>query len=152
VFWILDYDVINSETRIAKKGEESPQQELKKYLLTLKKKEYENVVVIINNPCLEFWLLLHFEQTGKYFDTCEKAGKQLKKHLQDYEKTQKFYTKQDNDIYLRLKPYLKTALANAKKLKSFDLDNPDQALSQMHLFFESTKIKKILPSEEKAQQ
>jgi hypothetical protein len=148
VFWIVDYDVINSETKIAKKGTETPRQVFKKYVETIKK-EHNNVVVIVNNPCLEFWLLLHFEQTGKFFETCEKAGQQLKKYLPNYEKTQKFYTKQDNDIYLQLKPRLATALANANKLKSFSLENPDQAISQMHLFFESNEIKKIFESEVK---
>ncbi|MBP9134766.1 MAG: RloB domain-containing protein [Saprospiraceae bacterium] len=49
---------------------------------------YENVVVIVNNPCLEFWFLLHFEKTSKYFNTCSSAETQLKKYLPNYEKTQ----------------------------------------------------------------
>jgi hypothetical protein len=150
VFWVVDYDAINSEEKDAKKGEESPGQEFKKFVQALEK-QHDNVVVIVNSPCLEFWLLLHFEETGKFFDLCEKAAKQLKKYLPDYEKSAKYYTKQDKDIYLRLKPHLKAALANSKKLKAFDLDNPDQAMSQMHLFFESDEIKKILEAEPKTQ-
>lgn len=143
VFWIVDYDVINSETASAKKGTETASQELKRYITQLAKK-YKNVVVIINNPCLEFWLLLHFESTGRYFDDCESALKQLKKHLPDYEKTSKYFTKQDNDIYLKLKPNLKTAIANAKKLKAFDLDNPQTAMSQMQFLFETDELKSVI--------
>ena len=143
VFWIVDYDVITKETALAKKGAETASQEFKKYVAQLEK-ENKNVVVIINNPCLEFWILLHFETTGKYFDNCDGATKQLKKHLPDYEKTSKYFTKQDNDIYLKLKPKLKTAITNAKKLKAFDLDNPKAAMTQMQLLFETKELKTIL--------
>lgn len=143
VFWIVDYDVINSEATLAKKGTETASQEFKKYV-NLLEKEHKNVIVIINNPCLEFWILLHFEATGKYFDNCEGAFKQLKKHLPDYEKTSKYFTKQDSDIYLKLKPKLKTAIANAKKLKAFDLDNPKMAITQMQLLYETDELKSII--------
>ena len=145
VFWIVDYDVIHNESRASKNGAETPKQAFKKYVSQLAKK-YKYVVIIINNPCLEFWILLHFETTGKYFDNCEDATKQLKKHLPDYEKTSKYYTKQDNDIYLRLKPKLNDAIANANKLKMFDLDNPDTAITQMHLLFETEELKPIIDS------
>jgi hypothetical protein len=142
VFWIVDFDVIISESKLAKKGTETPVQELKKYITELKRNN-DNVIVIINNPCLEFWFLLHFEATGKYFNNCESAAKQLKKHLSNYEKTSKFYTKQDNDIYSILKPKLNTAIVNAKKLKAFDLDKPAMAITQMHLLFETDELKGI---------
>lgn len=143
VFWVVDYDVINNETELAKKGTETASQAFKKYVTQLEK-NYKNVIVIINNPCLEFWILLHFETTGKYFDNCEGVSKQLKKYLPDYEKTSKYFTKQDNDIYLKLKPKLKTAIANAKKLSAFDLDNPKNAMAQMQLLFETDELKTIL--------
>lgn len=143
VFWIVDYDVINAETQLAPKGTETSAQEFKRYVSQLRK-NYENVVVIINNPCLEFWILLHFEFTGKYFNNCESASKQLKKHLADYEKTSKYFTKQDNDIYLRLKPKLKTAIANANKLKAFDFDYPNTAMTQMQYLFNAEELKMII--------
>lgn len=145
VFWIVDYDVIHNESRASKNGAETPKQAFKKYVSQLAKK-YKNVVIIINNSCLEFWILLHFETTGKYFDNCEDATKQLKKHLPNYEKTSKYYTKQDNDIYLRLKPKLNDAITNANKLKMFNLDNPDTAITQMHLLFETEELKPIIDS------
>ncbi len=139
VFWIIDFDVIASETKSAKAQSKTATQSFLKYKNTIKEK-YKNVVIIVNNPCLEFWLLLHFETTSKYFDTCEGAEKQLKKHLKDYEKSQKYYIKQDNDIYLRLKSKLANALKNSKALKLFDTTNPNKAMSEMQLFFETKEF------------
>lgn len=62
--------------------------------------------------------------------------KQLRKHLPDYEKTQKYYTKQDKDIYLRLKAQLSVGIANAKKTEEFDFANPKKGISQMHILIE----------------
>lgn len=139
VFWIFDFDVIASETKNAKVGSKTALQSFLEYKKTIAEK-YKNIEIIVNNPCLEFWLLLHFEATSKYFDTCEGAEKQLKKHLKDYEKNQKYYTKPDNDIYLRLKPKLADALKNAKALKLFDTENPYKGMSEMQLFFEATEF------------
>jgi hypothetical protein len=135
VFWMIDFDVILSDTKSAKVGRKTALQSLLVYKKTIAEK-HKNVLVIVNNPCLEFWLLLHFEATSKYFDTCEGAEKQLKKYLKDYEKTQKYYTRQDNDIYLRLKPNIADALKNAAALKLFDPENPNKGMSEMQLFFE----------------
>lgn len=93
----------------------------------------ENVTVIVNNPCLEFWFLLHFESTARYFQNCDAAGKRLKKYIPGYEKTQKFYTR-ENDIYQQLKPMLAGAIQNAHKL-TFDPSNPHKAVCEMALLF-----------------
>lgn len=144
VFWVIDFDVINRESRSVKKGNKTALQEFKEYFNIIK--NYTNIIIIINNPCMEFWLLLHFETVSKYYETCEKVIKQLKKHkyLADYEKTQKYYTKQDNDIYLKLKPYLFTAITNAKKIGKFDLNKPHSGMSQMQFLFETIELKKII--------
>jgi len=142
VFWIIDFDVINSETRKAKKGSRTVLQEFKDYYEEIKR-EHKDIIVIINNPCLEYWILLHFETTSRYFDTCEGATTKLKKYLVDYEKTQSFYTKQDHDIYLRLKPQLNKALSNAKRLGEFDFETPHSGMTQMQLFFEIAQIIEI---------
>ena len=139
VFWIIDFDVLSRETNSAKVGSKTAIQSFLEYKKTIAKK-HKNVVIIVNNPCLEFWILLHFEATSKAFDTCESASRQLKKHLKDYEKTEKYYTKQDNDIYLRLKPKLAEALKNAKSLKLFDPENPKKGMSEMQLLFEAIEF------------
>lgn len=141
VFWIVDYDVIKKETRESKKGAETSEQ----LFIRLKNKveKNKNVIVIVNNPCIEFWFLLHFENTTKLFSDCDSAEKQFKKHLKDYEKTRKYFTKQDNDIYLKLKPQLNDARKNARSLK-FDKTNTNKAICEMNLFFKISEIEKVI--------
>jgi hypothetical protein len=140
VFWIIDFDVLIKESREIKKGAKTPIQYLKEYTQKISSK-YKNVEVIINNPCVEFWILLHFERTGKFFNNCESATKQMKKHLPDYEKTQKYYTKQNDDIYKKLKPNLNIAIDNSKKVNGFDFNNPEKGTCQMDSIFETKSIK-----------
>ena len=146
VFWVVDLDVIVSESRLVAKGKESPLQEFRKYVNKIEKKT-KNVTIILNNPCLEFWLLLHFEATSKYFDNCNDVTKRLRKHLPNYEKTENYYTKQNDDIYLKLKSKLNIAIENADKLINpaieflkFDLDSPETAVSQMQFIFQTKGI------------
>ena len=144
VFWIVDYDVIIKETREAKKGTETSEQ----LFIRLKEKveKNENVIVIVNNPCIEFWFLLHFEKTTKLFTDCNSAEKQLKKHITDYEKTRKYFTKQDNDIYLKLKENVQVATQNSKGLK-FRKANTNKAICEMNLFFKISEIDKVINPE-----
>ena len=79
----------------------------------------------------------NFEQTTKHFSRCSDAEKQLKKQLIDYEKTRKYFTKQGNDIYLKLKTKLSAALTNAQKTKRGNLDEIERGICEMNLFFES---------------
>jgi hypothetical protein len=141
VFWIIDFDTIIKETREVKRGSETPLQAFLRYRKIIKK-EYDNITIIVNNPCLEFWILLHFERTSKYFNNCASAEKQLKKHLKDYEKTRKYYTKQGNDIYLKLKPNLKTAISNSSLLGSFNGADFEKAVCEMKLFYNDNGFNK----------
>lgn len=143
IYWIVDFDQLLKEARETPIGRENPIQKFIEYQKIINEK-YKNVVVITNNPCLEFWFLLHFQRTSRVFSTCAKVENQLKSHLKDYEKTQRYYTKQDNDIYTKLKPYLKKAIDNACSLGHFDSDKPNKALSEMFLFFGSEEMKQLL--------
>jgi len=135
VFWIIDLDVIIAE---------SNKSELKKYLKELEKEEFKDVVTIFNNPCLEFWFVLHFEQTTKYYPKCKEVEKKLVKQLKNYKKTQKYFTKLDNDIYLKLKPRLSTALKNTKRTQKGNIEEIERGICEMNLFFDTEQIKKIL--------
>jgi len=98
---------------------------------------------LVNSPCLELWLLLHFESTGKPFSDCSSAEKQLiQKHIKDYEKSERFYKKRKNDIYKTLLDKRDTAIENAKKLGSFDFNNPNKSISEMFRIFEKFGLKK----------
>ncbi len=148
VFWMIDFDVIASETRSAKKAAKTALHEFKEYYDNIEKinkaNGAKNIIIIINNPCLEYWFLLHFVATSKYFDTCDGAMKQMKKCLPDYEKSQSYYTREGNDIYLKLKPALAKAITNAEKSGCFDFDYPRSGISQMHLFFNTEGIKEAI--------
>ena len=135
VFWIVDLDVLLKEER-EKKNSTSSLQQFLNYWRKLSKQE--KIVVIVNNPCLEYWFLLHYEN-GKVFTACAGAEKQLRRHLKDYEKTEKFF-KKDNDIYKQLKPYLQTAKENATALGSFDTYNHSKAMCEMPLLFNTLQL------------
>ncbi|AZA52097.1 RloB family protein [Chryseobacterium sp. G0201] len=143
VFWIVDYDVIERESKECKKGDKPRSQEFKEYYEYIQKKLSEKVIVIVNNTCLEFWFLLHFNFTSKNFSNCDEAQKELKKYLKDYEKSQTYFTKQ-KDIYSQLKDKIPTAIANAKKLGEFDIQNPNKSMAEMWKFFEDENIKFII--------
>ncbi|MGN6340539.1 MAG: RloB family protein [Ginsengibacter sp.] len=149
VFWIIDFDTIIAETRKTKRGEKTAIETFKEIKAKINMR-HQNITIIINNPCVEFWILLHFESTSKCFSSCNDAIKQLKKHFKDYEKTQRFYTQQNKDIYLRLKPHLNEAIENANKLGKFDPDQPNTGITEMQLLFETKEILKIIKKKNKA--
>ena len=136
VFWIVDLDVLLKEER-EKKNSTSSLQQFLNYYKSLSKQN--KVVVIVNNPCLEYWFLLHYKKTNKVFTSCADAEKQVSQHLQGYEKTEKFF-KKDNDIYKQLKPFLKTAKENATALGSFDTYNHSKAMCEMPLLFNTLQL------------
>ena len=141
VIWVLDLDTIIKETTQVKKGQKSSLQLFREYLSKLKR--YKNVEVIVNTPCLEFWFLLHFSATGKYFSTCEPVEKQLKQlHLVDYEKTEKYFKKYNDDIYLKLKALQRDACENAKRLGAFNIEDCTVAKSEMYKLLEVLEVMK----------
>ncbi len=106
VICLLDFDVILRYNQV---------EEFKKYVKQLKGNS--RAIILINNPCLEFWFLLHFKRIGKSFSKCEDIINKLKrnKELKYYEKTEKYYKFAKYDIYKKLKPLQKSAIENAKK-------------------------------------
>lgn len=144
VFWIIDLDTVIKEANEAPKGKKSPLKVFAEYRTKLAN-DFKNVVVVVNNPCLEFWFLLHFEKTSKYFNACSCVETQLRTHIEmkNYAKTKDFFTKQGDDIYLKLKPKLKeTAIKNSIALGYFDSQNPTNAMCEMHLLFLANELKK----------
>lgn len=137
VFWIIDFDTLNKEQNEAKKGK-NILQEFNKYYSKIKANK--KAVVIINNPCLEYWLFLHYRQTSKFYKDYNSLLPDLKKFLPDYEKSERYYKKKNNDIYKRLLPNLAFAMDNAKRLSDFDIENTQIGLTQMQFIFEELKI------------
>ena len=137
VFWIVDLDVLLKEER-EKKGNTSSLQQFLNYWQQLSKQK--KIVVIVNNPCLEYWFLLHFQMTDKVFTACTNAEKEVSQKLKGYEKTEKFFKKSNNDIYKQLKPHLQKAINNATALGSFDTHNHSEAMCEMPLLFQALQL------------
>lgn len=135
VIWIVDFDVILKETGEGKPG----QPKAIDVFMRLKSKlesEHDNVTIIINQPCIEFWLLIHFEYTQAPFEDCAGAEGRLKRYLGEYSKTQRYYTKEGNDIYLKMKELLPVAIENSKRFGKFDFEYPYRGYTDMHVLFE----------------
>jgi hypothetical protein len=126
VIWMLDLDVIIREDLI---------QELGDYINMLVSKE--NVHVLINTPCLEFWFLQHFTDSGAFYPQCDSVNRLLKRHapLKDYEKTERYFVSSGSDIYRRLKPYLATAIANSRRRGDFKISEPQQGKAEIYKLF-----------------
>jgi len=140
VFWIIDLDTLVSEDSRTPKGKKSPLTIFHEYRKNLAR-NCKNVVVIVNNPCLEFWFLLHFETTSRQFVNCSSAERRLRGYLTSYEKTKRFFTQENNDIYLMLKPHLNEALLNSIALGDYDHRDPSKAMCEMELLFYANEIR-----------
>jgi len=55
---------------------------------------HENVIIASSMPSIEYWLLLHFENTNRYFGTSAKVIEVLRKYLSGFDKKE-FYLKQE---------------------------------------------------------
>ncbi len=101
VFCLFDMDEINRDRALREE-------------YAALKREYHggNITFIENNPCTEFWFLLHYRQTTREFDNYNQLERSLKKYIPDYEKTEKYLV--SKDIYHHLKPGQETAKDNAQ--------------------------------------
>lgn len=93
------------------------------------------LLLIVNNPCLEYWYLLHYCKTTKFFSDFATLCPVLRKipDLAQYEKCEKYYNNHPN-IYLRLNNRLDNARNNAN---TFDLKNCTiQGCSEMNRMFD----------------
>ena len=139
VFWIIDFDVIYKETQETKAGKKTRLQKFRE--LYNKCKKNDKIIVIVNNPCFEFWVLLHFCYTKRFYENYKTLIPDLQKHLADYEKTEKYFLRTSPDIYKRLKPKLLTAISNSEKLDEFDFENIETGVAEMHKIFNILKLK-----------
>lgn len=142
VFWIVDLDQVTKEQREVTGGKKDPMRtfiECREKVLH-GKKYAKRVRVIVNNPCLEFWFLLHYTHTDKSFGGYEELAKALKKHMKDYNKSEGYFKQKNSDIYSKLKPYLNTAIKHSDRLGKFDPQAPSKAVSEMPLFFRTEEL------------
>ena len=109
----------------------------------LKKKSSRNVMWIETNPCTEFWFLLHFlpQLSTKHYETYEDVLPDLQHYMPGYEKTVRYFKKNNLYKYLTEHGDLERAISYAEELSRLSEVSPEDkmAYSQMHLVFELIK-------------
>ena len=105
----------------------------------LKKKSPGNVIWIETNPCTEFWFLLHFlpQISTKHYETYEDVLPDLQRYMPGYEKTARYFKKNNLYKYLTENGDLQRAIGYAEELTRLSEATPEDkiAYSQMHLVF-----------------
>lgn len=83
---------------------------------TGRNKWMEKLTVVVNAPCLEYWYLLHFNKTNRFYPDYNGLLKDLKKCpcFKDYDKSYAFYHKTPN-IYQVLSAKVDCARGNARE-------------------------------------
>lgn len=83
--------------------------------MTVLKKKYEknsNVLLCDSLQSIEYWLLLHFEDTCRYFQDSAATERALKRYLPTYSKTRK---------YLEKDSWVRDMITDAKMIKVCEL-------------------------------
>lgn len=111
------------------------QQQGQQYQRHKRAAERQGVIILENNPCFEFWLLLHFQQTGRMFQNCEQVITLLRRHIPDYNKGLKFLEKLR--LFATLRDLLPQAIENAARLEHGRGDHdPLYPRAEIFKFFE----------------
>lgn len=106
----------------------------------LKKSSSRNVIWIETNPCTEFWFLLHFlpQLSTKHYETYEDVLPDLQRYMPGYEKTARYFRKNNLYKYLTEHGDMQRAIGYAEDLTRLSEATPEDKLaySQMHRVFE----------------
>ena len=96
-----------------------------------------NLVIIVNTPCLEFWYLLHFSKTHKFFPDFSAMEDTLRKQpgLEEYDKSEGYYKKSPN-IYDRLGGEEGIRMARNNAMPFSLAGAKSTGISEMNKFFE----------------
>lgn len=140
VLWIIDLDVILKDNKESKNPGQTLNQ-FKTYYEKAKNKWADRVSIIINNPCLEYWYLLHNnDKTTKYYPNYDSMKPELRKFVidnrlfKDYDKKEKDDYRAGEGIYKKLLPYL--AKMDFSKLKAFNIEKcEEESCSEMYKLF-----------------
>jgi hypothetical protein len=96
----------------------------------LKRRDGQRITVnlVRSNPCIEFWLLLHFEYSARPYANAGEVTRDLKRHLTDYDKA-------DTQIFKQVEAGLERAMAHVKTLKreltASGAQSPDSDMDQL---------------------
>lgn len=114
---VFDVDVIR--TKITDKM---------KYEAMCRRYEGNNSVIICESmPSIEFWFLLHFLKTNRYFASSEDVIKMLHRYIPNFSKQQSFLSKENWVASLIADNRMSYAIANAKSI-------PDEGESYTNIY------------------
>ncbi len=140
VYWLIDYDVIARDNRQCIDASKKKLTLLKQYMQRATSMPWLHI--IFNSPCLEYWLLLHFEPNNhrayEQFDGDLETA--LRKHLTDYEKTRKYY-ESGLGIYRKLRSRLATARQAASGLTFNPKSGQCAPTAEIYRIFDNLGIK-----------
>lgn len=81
-------------------------------------KDCENVIICTSLPSIEYWFLIHYKDTNKYFNTSKEVTDELKKYIKDYKKKGEYLKKTKWVEELLKDNKLQTAIERAKRNKT----------------------------------
>jgi len=80
-----------------------------------KKYSKEDVLFVNSMPSIEYWFLLHFEETNKFFGTSKAVIQDLTKYISDYKKEKQYLEKDKWTTHLCDDGKMELAYYRAKK-------------------------------------
>ena len=92
----------------------------------------DNVHLFDSMPSIEYWFLLHFENTNRFMATSHEAMNALRKHIPDFDKTTQFLEKDQWVRLLLADNRLATACERAETFS--DNKTPDDTISYSELY------------------
>ena len=137
IILIIDFDTIKKASNEIQKFKEL-YEKYNKAKNSNKANWAQSLTVIINNPCLEFWYLMHFKKTSKFYQDFNDLKNDLLKHLNDYKKDEQYY-KGHPDIYTRLNGNqgIITARKNTQAMPRFNIDTcKTSSITEMFSLFD----------------
>ena len=115
--------------------------EMATYRRLKNKRSIRNKVTWIEtSPCTEFWFLLHFlpQLPVRHYATCDDVLPDLRRYMPGYEKTARYFRRNNLYNYLTENGDLNRAISYANDLSRLSAASPEDqiAYSQMHHVFE----------------
>lgn len=106
----------------------------------IRKKSSRRIVWIETNPCTEFWFLLHFlpQLSVRHYNSYEEVLPDLQHYMPGYEKTERYFKKNNLYRYLTENGDMQRAIGYAEELSRLSEATPEDkiAYSGMHQVFE----------------
>lgn len=94
----------------------------------------KNVLLCDSMPAVEYWFLLHYENTNRFFGTSKSTVQSLKQYIPDYDKSEQFLSNRKWVAVMSGDGKLEQACERTRKFGT-----EGQSYSRMHKIFEIIK-------------